>query len=299
MTADKMHEDEVHIDTALVRRLVAAQFPQWAGLPVAPVPSTGTVNAMYRLGGDMVARLPRVGRYSEDVEREHRWLPLLAPHLPVDIPAPLAKGAPGEGYPFPWSVYRWLDGETPTPGRLEAPAPLAADLAEFVTTLRGLDLGDAPPAAFRGPLAAHDAGVRAAIEESRGLVDTEAATTAWDAALRVPDWSGPPVWVHADLMPGNLLLSGGRLTAVIDFSAVGVGDPACDLMVAWNLLPAGVRDDFRKAVRADYATWARGRGMALLKALLALPYYLHTNPTFAANARHVIHEILTDHERTP
>lgn len=297
MPAGKMHADEVDIDVPLVRRLLAAQHPQWADLPIRRVPSAGTVNAMYRLGDEMVVRLPRVERYIGDVDREHRWLPRLAPHLPVSIPVPLARGEPGKGYPFPWSVYRWLEGETPAPGRLDDPASLALDLAGFVTAMRRLDLADAPPASFQGPLSAHDARVRVAIEESRGLIDTATVTMAWDASLRVPAWTGPPVWVHADLMPGNLLASGGRLVAVIDFSAAGVGDPACDLMVAWNLLPASVRDDFREAVRADDATWARGRGMALLKAIQALPYYLHTNPGFAANARYVIHEVLADHER--
>jgi aminoglycoside phosphotransferase (APT) family kinase protein len=293
----KMHADEVHTDAPLVGRLLAAQFPRWADLPIRPFPSAGTVNAMYRLGDDMVVRLPRIGRYIEDAEKEHRWLSRLAPLLPVAIPVPLAKGTPGEGYPFSWSVYRWLDGESPAVDRLANPSSLAADLAEFVTTMRSLDLADAPPASFRGPLAAHDAAARTAIEESRGMVDTVAVTAAWEAALRAPEWPGPPVWVHADLMPGNLLVLEGRLAAVIDFSAVGVGDPACDLMVAWNLLPAGVRDEFRAAVRVDEATWARGRGMALLKALQALPYYLHTNPAFAENARHVIGEVLADHRR--
>jgi aminoglycoside phosphotransferase (APT) family kinase protein len=297
MTTGKMHAGEVDTDASLVKRLLAAQFPRWADLPVHRVASTGTVNAMYRLGDDMVVRLPRLGRYAGDVDREHRWLPRLAPHLPVAIPVPLARGAPGEGYPFPWSVYRWLAGENPTAGRLADPSSLAGDLAEFVIAMRRIGRADAPPASFRGPLAAHDAGVRAAIRESCGLLDAAAVTAAWEAALRVPEWSGPPVWVHADLMPGNLLVAAGRLVAVIDFSAAGVGDPACDLMVAWNLLPAGARDDFRAAVRVDEATWARGRGLALLKALQALPYYRHTNPAFADNAYYVIRAVLADRER--
>ncbi|MEU8385457.1 phosphotransferase, partial [Streptosporangium sp. NPDC048865] len=140
-----------------------------------------------------------------------------------------------------------------------------------------------------------DAPTRAAIGELRRTIDTGAATAAWEAALTTPGWTGPPVWVHSDLMPGNLLLVRGRLGAVIDFGTAGVGDPACDLIVAWNLLPAGVRHDFRSALRVDDATWARGRGRALSIALIALPYYRDTNPVFAANARHVIHEVLADH----
>jgi aminoglycoside phosphotransferase (APT) family kinase protein len=290
----KMHADELDIDAALVRRLLAAQFPRWADLPVEPFPTAGTINALYRLGDDMAVRLPRILAAVADVERERRWLPWLAPRLPVAIPAVLGKGTPAEGYPWPWSVYGWLDGENPTVDRLAAPGLLAADLAAFVTALHRVQPADGPPA-YRGvPLATQDAATRAAIQALRGMIDGEAVTAAWEAALQAPEWPGPPVWVHSDLMPGNLLVRQGRLSAVIDFATVGVGDPACDLIVAWNLLPADVRDAFRAALNADEATWARGRGWALSMALIQLPYYLDTNPVIAANARHVIGQVLGD-----
>ncbi|MGJ6965274.1 aminoglycoside phosphotransferase family protein [Streptosporangium sp. G11] len=296
MRAGRMHADEMEHDVPLVRRLVATQFPRWADLPVEPFDSSGTDNAIYRLGDDMAVRLPRRTGSAAQVEKDLRWLPRLAPLLPVPVPVPLGAGRPAEGYPLPWSVYRWLDGESPSAGRLTEPGPLARDLAAFVAAFRRIDLPDGPPAYRGGPLETLDAPTRTAIGELRGTIDTGAATAAWEAALETPGWAGPPVWIHSDLMPGNLLLVRGRLGAVIDFGSAGVGDPACDLIVAWNLLPAEVRDDFRTALRVDDATWARGRGRALSIALIALPYYRDTNPVFAANARHTIREVLTDHE---
>lgn len=295
MPPAKMHAHEADIDTALVRRLLAAQFPRWARLAVEPVDSNGTVNAIYRLGDDMAVRLPRVEGGVGDVEREVTLLPRLAPSLPVAIPAPLGTGEPGEGFPWPWYVYRWLDGENPEIGGLDEPALFAADLAAFVTALRGVETAGAPPAYRGGPLAARDAETREAISLLHGVIDTDAATAAWDAALRAPRWDGPPVWVHADLQPGNLLMSGGRLSAVIDFGCMGHGEPAVDLITAWSLLPARARSDFRAALDVDGATWARGRGWALSIALIELPYYRTRNPVVARIARHVIGEVLADH----
>ncbi|MEJ7653672.1 MAG: aminoglycoside phosphotransferase family protein [Chloroflexia bacterium] len=294
MTVGKMHFDEVDTDLSLVGRLLATQFPQWANLPIEPVHSAGTDNAMYRLGNDMVVRLPRIHWAVEAVEREHRWLPPLAPLLPVAIPIPLGTGTPGEGYPWHWSVYRWLEGENPAVDRIADPHLLAMEIAEFVAALQRIDPADGPPAG--PPLAMQDAQVRTSIEALRGMIDTDAATDVWEADLQIPEWTGPPVWLHSDLAPGNVLLVEGRLSAVIDFSGVGVGDPSGDLRVAWNLLPAGVRNIFRAALQVDDATWARGRGRALAQALVQLPYYRGTNPLLAYNARHVIHEVLTDHK---
>ncbi|GHC81457.1 aminoglycoside phosphotransferase family protein [Streptomyces flavofungini] len=339
----KLHAGEPDIDVPLVRKLLAAQFPQWAHLPVEQFPSAGTVNAVFRLGDAMAVRLPRIAGGAEDVAKESHWLPWLAPQLPATIPAVLGRGEPGEGYPWTWSVHSWLDGENPAAGALTDPVALAADLAAFITALRRADATDGPPAYRGAPVATEDAETRAAIEKLRRMgrtghagqtgqtgqagqatqtkpngtdapldldaspapslspvdtrIDLDAATAAWEATLRTPDWHAPPVWVHSDLMPGNLLVRDGRLHAVIDFGTAGVGDPACDLIVAWNLLPADARDAFRVATGADDAMWARGRGRALSMALIQLPYYAVTNPVLAANARHVIHEVLADHAR--
>jgi aminoglycoside phosphotransferase (APT) family kinase protein len=292
------HPGQHAVDDGLVRRLVDGQFPRWAGLSVERVPSGGTVNAMYRLGEDLVVRLPLVEDGAGDVVSEGEWLPRLASRLPVAVPEVIEVGEPAEGYPWPWSVCRWLAGENPEPDALGEPVLLARDLAEFVAAMRKIEFSEAPRAHRGGPLASLDAETRAAIEELRGIpeegVDCDAVTAVWEEALRAPVPTGTPVWLHADLMPGNLLVDGGRLTAVIDFGCMGVGDPACDLFPAWNLLPVEGREVFRDALGVDDATWVRGRGRTLSQALIALPYYRETNSAMANNARHVIRQVLAE-----
>jgi len=300
MTASKMHADEVQTDAALVRRLLAAQFPQWADLPIEPVESGGTDNAIYRLGEQMAVRLPRLERVTLQVEKEQRWLPVLAPLLPLAIPIPLGQGEPAEGYPLTWSVYPWPEGENATTDQLADPIEAARGLAEFVSALGRIDPDGGPAPGDhnfgRGiALARRDASTRKAIAESEGLVDLEAVTAAWEADLHAPAWDGPPVWVHGDLQPGNLLATDGRLSAVIDWGGLGIGDPAVDLLPAWNLFSGESREAFRAALGADGATWARGRGWALSTAITALPYYLDTNPAMVQMSRRVIDEVLADH----
>ena len=301
MSAGKMHVDEVETDVTLVGRLLAAQFPRWADLPIEPVRSDGTDNAIYRLGDDMAVRLPRIPAATGQVEKEHRWLPRLAPHLPIAIPVPLAKGQPAEGYPWHWSVYRWLEGENATIDRIADPRQAATELGQFVAALQRIDPAGGPPAGgnltSRGvPLATRDAETRAAIATLDDMLNTVAVTAAWEAALRVPAWGRPAVWLHGDLQSGNLLAVQGQLSAVIDFGCMGVGDPACDAMVAWTYLSADARDAFRAALPVDDATWARGRGWALSVALIALPYYQSTNPVLCDIARHAIDEVLADEQ---
>ena len=290
-----MHVDEVATDASLVRRLVAGQFPDWADLAIARVPSAGTDNAIYRLGDEMAVRLPRVEWATGQVEMEHRWLPRLAPHLPLAIPTPLAMGAPAEGYPWRWSVYRWLEGENATADRLDL-RQAATDLAAFIAALQRIDTAGGPLAGVessRGvPLATRDAPTRAAIAALHDVLDTDAVTAQWEAALRAPVWTGPGVWLHGDLNEGNLLAQHGRLTAVIDFGVMGVGDPACDLMVAWTLLTAETRELFRAALPFDDATWTRGLGWALSWGLIVLPYYKNTNPGLCRIAEYTIAQVL-------
>jgi aminoglycoside phosphotransferase (APT) family kinase protein len=292
-----MHADEVDISVALVERLLARQFPQWANLSIQPVTLSGTDNVLFRLGDDMVIRLPRIEEAVKHVHKEYRWLPLLAPFLPVSISVPLGKGLPGEGYPWHWSIFRWLEGENPTAGHIVKPTLFARELEKFVTALHKIDPTDGPPASRGIPLAMRDAPTRTAIEELQGMIDTTATIAAWEEALRIPEWSDPAVWVHGNLSPMNLLIAQGRLCAVIDFGSMGVGDPACDLIIAWNLLPADTRNVFRTALSIDDATWARGRGWALSIALIQLPYYQNTNPVITANAQYVIHEVLLEHKK--
>ncbi|MFF8731026.1 aminoglycoside phosphotransferase family protein [Streptomyces sp. NPDC015171] len=290
----RMHADEAVLDAPLVRRLIARAFPEWAALPVRRLPSSGTENAMFRLGTDLVVRLPRRPAAAADITHERHWLPRLGPLLPVAVPEPLGVGGPDEDYPWPWAVYRWLAGRNPAAGAVDRPERLAGELGAFVCALRRITPRDGPAGYRAGPLGDRDAATRAAIAELAGRVDTDAVTACWERALRAPEHTGPPLWAHGDLSPGNVLVDGDRLSAVIDFATAGVGDPAVDLIVAWNLLPATARGTFREAVGADDAQWARGRGWALSISLIQLPYYWHTNPALAENSRHVLAEILAE-----
>ena len=293
-----MHADEVDVDVALVRRLLGRQFPEWADLALEEVRPFGTDNALYRLGDDMVVRLPRRERTRRTLERERRWLPRLAPLLPLPVPVPLAEGAPGAGYPFSWSIYTWLSGETVTAATSADPSRLTADLAQFITALQRIDPAGGPPPAednfFRGaPLARRDAATRAAIASLEGEIDVDGVTETWDEALRAPEWTGPPVWIHGDLDARNLLVEDGRLSGVIDWGGLAVGDPACDAMVAWKVVTAETRESFRSALAIDDATWARARGWAVSQAVNALAYYtLETNPVLVREARRWIAEVL-------
>jgi aminoglycoside phosphotransferase (APT) family kinase protein len=272
--------------------MLASQFPRWAHLPIEPLPSIGTVNAIYRLGDDLYVRLPRVGRWAADLERELRWLPRLAQHLPLAVPEPLAKGSPGDGYPFTWAVYRWLPGEPWTDHLVRDPSRAAADLAAFVGALQGIDTHGGPPSGRGTTLAMHDAEARRAIESLDGVVDPGTVTAAWEAALQAPVWDGRPVWTHGDLLPPNLLVHQGRLSGVIDFGIVGLGDPACDMIAAWSVLSGRAREVFRASLQVDDTTWERGRGWALSIALPIIPYYRNTNPAFVAMAIRMIDQIL-------
>ncbi|WNI31245.1 aminoglycoside phosphotransferase family protein [Streptomyces sp. ITFR-6] len=289
------------IDAALVQRLIDAQFPHWSGLPVTPVAVDGWDNRTYRLGDAMTVRLPTAAGYVPAVEKEHHWLPRLAPSLPVAVPPVLALGAPGEGYPYPWSVRRWLRGETAALDRIDDVPRFARSVADFVLALQRCDATDGPAAGehswYRGASPAHyDAETRRCLAALEGHVDTGRARAVREAALAAP-WRGEPVWFHGDIASGNLLVDGGELTAVIDFGTSGVGDPACDLVIAWGLFSGESREAFRHAVGQDSGTWARARGWSLWKSLLNLTGCIGTDPVGAANELRVIDAVLEDHER--
>lgn len=295
----RMHADEIPVTASMVHRLLAAQFPHWADLPLTAVSSAGTDHALYRLGHEFVIRLPRVPSAAEQGLKEYRWLPVFAPHLPLALPVPLALGQPDAQFPYHWTICRWLEGENVSLDQHGDSIEIAQSLAQFVKALHQLDASDGPiPGAHnfgRGvPLAQRDETTRHSIASLKDLMDTDAALAAWEHALSAAPWQGNPVWIHGDLQAGNLLVHQERLSAVIDFGGMAVGDPACDMQVAWNLFTRKSREAFRRMVAPDDATWARGRGWALSVAVIALPYYLNSNPPLVAISRRAISAVLSD-----
>ncbi len=287
-----MHDDELAIEPDLVRGLLTEQMPAWAGLPLRSV-GRGTVNAMFRLGDHLAVRLPRTAEWAGDLDREREWLPRLRGRISLAVPEPIATGAPTPEYPLPWAVYRWVDGDQYADALVDDESAAADDLACFVHELRAGPVDGAPPAGRR-PLAELDAWTRAAVVEAGDLLDTSPVLEAWDRSLEAPVFAGEKVWIHTDLLQPNLLVRGGRLAAVIDFGAVGVGDPAADVIAAWAVFGAAGRARYREMLDVDDATWDRARGYALTQAALIVPYYRETNPPFTASALRTIGEVLAD-----
>ena len=290
------------IDAALVARLIRSQFPQWSGLSVTAAEPNGWDNRTFRLGSNLLVRLPSAKSYAAQVPKEHWWLPVLAPQLPLPIPVPVGMGEPAEGYPWNWSVYRWLDGVPASTAAIEDKTDLALALADFLACLQRIDAtgGSAPgPHNFfrGGRLETYDDETRTAIAAVRDLIDAELATAVWETGMATT-WHGPPVWVHGDVAAGNLLVRDGQLVAVIDFGSSGIGDPACDVTIAWTFLSGESRDAFSTALPLDEATWARGRGWALWKALITYAGNRDSDPAVAAAARRVIDDVLAEHQRT-
>jgi aminoglycoside phosphotransferase (APT) family kinase protein len=284
-------------DATLVRHLIAAQFPRWAGLPVEPVVPGGCDHRTFRLGAEMSVRLPSAMRYAQQVGKEHVWLPRLAPHLPLAIPEPLALGVPGEGFPWPWAVYRWIEGE-PLPGARADDRRLAPELAAFLLALQRIDARTGPAAGAHnfhrgGALKVYDAETRRAIAVLGQAVDAEAATAVWEWAS-ASRWQGPPVWVHGDIAEGNLLVRRGRLCAVIDFGGCAVGDPASDLVIAWTRFEGEARQIFRHAMGLVPGTWDRACGWALWKALIAVAYPDGRPTGIVVQAQRTLAAVLSD-----
>lgn len=282
------------IDVALVRRLLEAQFPHWGGLGLVRLADGGSDHVIFLLGDDMSVRLPRGDWAAGQAQKEHTWLPRLAPELSLATPVPLGLGVPGFGYPYHWSVTRWLEGDVATADGFADPGRAAVQLADFLKGLQRIQAPGAGPGLSRWSLVGRDDDTRTAIKARTGGVFADAMTRVWDAALAAPAWDGPPVWFHGDFHTGNLLTVDGHLSAVIDFGGLGVGDPACDLMVAWTTLSAETRPLFRAALGVDDATWARGRGLALATGLNAYTHYAATNPRVAAQTRRQIDQTIAE-----
>jgi len=294
---EKLHQGEFDINEALVPRLLASQMPQWAELPLRLVEPIGTDNVMIRLGDTLAVRLPRIAAAAAAITKEQRLVPRIAPHLPISVPVPVGVGVPGQGYPWSWSVYRWVVGRNPEPG--EADLRLAGELADFIRALRGVDTfgltaHDSLRSYRADSIQLRDTVTRACIEDCAGLLDTVTVVRAWEQALRVAEFTGPPVWMHADLHPGNLLVQNGQLAAVLDWGGLALGDPAPDCLVAWTLLTPQTRPTFRARVDVEGDTWRRGRAWALSIALVALPYYSRTNTQITRWARYTIRQVVED-----
>lgn len=288
----------VATQTALVRELLKAQLPAWADLPICPITSAGTDNAIFRVGQSLVARLPMVDWAAGQPAREHHWLPHLAAKLPLEIPESLALGLPGFGYPWHWSVHNWIPGSSAARSDLDN-EDVAKHLASFVSAARAINASGGPASgrenSHRGvPLIDRDVSVRGALQQLQGEPDIEAAEAAWDDALNAPQWTHEPAWIHGDLQPSNLIMRDGHLVAVIDFGLMAVGDPACDLMAAWTCFTPASRRIFLSAIAPNEADLRRGRGWAVSTALIALAYYRDRDPEMAEMSRSTLLEVGCD-----
>ncbi|MGH6986289.1 MAG: aminoglycoside phosphotransferase family protein [Caulobacteraceae bacterium] len=296
--APRMHDDEVAIDENLVRRLLSEQFPRLAGLEVQRVASSGTDNALFRLGADMALRLPRHEPTAGQPTREARWLPHLFPSFTLEVPEPLGLGVPGCGYPFDWSVCRWIEGEEARADAFADPCATARELARFILALEAAGASGGPRPGRRnfgrgGPLSWREEGFRRSLAALADEVDAKTCEEAWREALAAPQWPREGVWIHGDLQASNLIVREGRLVGVIDFGCLALGDPACELMAAWALFEAASRRAFVQALPFDEATWARARGWVVSGAVIGLAYYRRTNPAIVERARTALAAVLS------
>jgi len=289
-----MHANEIKINLKIVRGLIQDQFPELATLPVTPVNSTGTVNAIYKLGENLAIRLPRVIEWSHSIEKEWKWLSLLARQVTLKIPEPFAFGQPNDLYPVNWSIYKWIDGEVYSDELISDEREAVSDLANFVAELHSIKVACDAPKTGRLPLRELNEKTIVAIKEAGNLIDKDKALIAWEHACRSPVWNSHPVWIHADLLRTNLLVDSGSLKAVIDFGSTGIGDPAFDFVPAWSVFYEEGRTLFRDLLKVDTDTWGRARGYALHQAALIIPYYTKTNPQFVAQAIRTIEQVLFD-----
>lgn len=287
----KMHADEVEVNEEVVKRLISEQFPQFAGLPVIKVDSTGTVNAIFRLGEKYCVRLPRLSWAVESLRREWDLLPIISKNVTTTVPEVIGKGRPNADYPFSWAIYGWVQGDI-YDNSLICETETAKALAQFITELRSIQVFDNELKAGRKPLCELDEITVQAITECKGDIDCEKALNVWRGLLDTEPWDGNPVWIHADLLKPNILVNGGRISAIIDFGSAGVGDPAFDVTPAWTVLTSETRELFRSILSVDENTWLRAKAYALHQAALIIPYYRESNPAFVSQAKNTIQNIL-------
>ncbi|WP_445293293.1 aminoglycoside phosphotransferase family protein [Cohnella sp. 56] len=290
----------MEITSMLVRRLIDSQFPQWRHLAITPVKKGGHDNRTYRLGNEMTVRLPSHERYAAAIEKEWTWLPIFQPHLSLPISVPIAKGEPTDQYPLPWSVNRWMDGDTVTLNNIRDYNEFAEDLARFLKELEAIDASRGIPAGVQnfhrgGNLAVYDSDTKSALETLSNAYDQELLMEIWELALAT-SYRSAPVWLHGDVAVGNLLVQNGRLSGVIDFGTMGVGDPASDLVMAWNFFDDASRDIFLRSMNVDQDTVNRARGWALWKALITCAWN-EKDSEASTWGKCVIDSIIRDYKR--
>jgi len=290
----KVHADETNINSNIVCSLLKEQFPEWLNLSLKLIKSQGTDNVMYQLGDDKVIRLPRTYGSALSLQKECDWLPKLAPKLPIPVPVPIARGIPSTYYPHPWAICQFLEGSNPCiENRLDL-QQASKDMAHFIDMMQKIPVKSGPECRRGLPLDSRAQETRDAIQNVTEMYDAKLLNEIWDSMLAVPSWHGSPVWIHGDLHAGNLLAKNNLITAVLDFGSAGVGDPACDLMVAWTLLDTDSRKQFQEIIQYDDATWQRGRGWAFTMGLVAYPYYKETDPLLASIAKRALDEVVTE-----
>jgi aminoglycoside phosphotransferase (APT) family kinase protein len=294
-----MHADQLAVPAETVRVLVSEQFPEWARLPITPVDSEGTVNAIFRIGDRFTARFPlRPGDVDETLRRlvgEADAARELARHTRFPVPDPVALGRPGHGYPLPWSVQTWLSGTTATTEDACASAGFAHDLAELIADVRGIDTrGRTFPGYGRGgDLRSQDAWMETCFRHSEHLLDVPRLRRLW-GRLRALPRTAPDVMNHGDLIPGNVLVSGGRLAGVLDVVDLVAADPALDLVGAWHLLGASTRPLLRAALGCDDLEWERGKAWAFAQAMGLVWYYVDSNPRMSRLGRRTLDRLLAE-----
>lgn len=284
----------MNISVELVEKLISEQFPQWKELKVKPVKHNGHDNRTFHLGDKMTVRLPSGKAYEPQVQKEAKWLPILARNLSLPITEPVAEGCPTADYPYVWSINKWLSGDTVTRNNINL-SVFAEELANFLLEFESITASDGPIAGphnfYRGGnLSVYDSETKEALHKLKGEINIEKCQLIWQQALS-SKWENEPVWIHGDIAPGNLLVQNGHLSGVIDFGILGTGDPSCDLAMAWTFFDKESRDVFIKSMNLDKDTWNRSKGWALWKALIT---YNNSDKKISENARFTVDAIIND-----
>ncbi|QTD56353.1 aminoglycoside phosphotransferase family protein [Parasphingorhabdus cellanae] len=289
----------IEIDTTLVNKLIAQQFPKWSNLTLTQVIPGGWDHRTFRLGETLSVRLPSAECYAAQIEKEYYWLPILEDQMPVSIASPIALGVPTSDFPWPWSIFQWIEGNAATIQEISITKDFPDTLASFLIVLHKCPITDAPKPDshnfFRGAhLSYYSKQIERVIDSLGKQIDQAAVRDLWSTAI-ASQWEQEPVWIHGDVAPGNLLLKSGKLTAVIDFGCCAIGDPSCDLTIAWTGLNKHSRRIFRDAIPLDEQTWERARGWAIWKALLVLNGNAQ-NKAGENSAEDVLRLVLAEHQ---